>query len=82
MVECGISEIQAKPSIFKELSVSKIVDKRKHQDIGYFISSKYKKFIDQILENIEKEEKREKLKKLKNYQDLEFLEIGIDDGIK
>jgi len=82
MVECGISEIQAKPSIFKELSISKIVDKRKHQDIGYFISAKYEKFIDKILKEIEKKEKISKLKKLKNYQDLEFLEIGIDDGIK
>jgi len=26
--------------------------------------------------------KKEKLKILKEYQDLEFLEIGIDDGIK
>jgi len=77
MVECGISEIQAKPSIFKELSISKIVDKRKHQDIGYFISSKYEKFIDKILKEIEKKEKISKLKKLKKYQDLEFLEVGI-----
>jgi len=82
MVECGISEIQAKPSIFKELSISKIVDKRKHQDVGYFISSKYESFIENILKQIEKKEKISKLKKLKEYQDLEFLEVGVNDGIK
>jgi len=82
MVECGISEIQAKPSIFKELTISKIVDKRKHQDIGYFISSKYEKFIEHIIKDIERKEKIAKLKKLKKYQDLEFLEVGVDDGIE
>lgn len=81
MVEYGITTLQMKPKLFKEMSVSKIVDKRKHQEIGYFISSKYKNLILSVLEKIEKQEKIEKLKKLKQYQDIEFLETGVDDGI-
>jgi hypothetical protein len=38
--------------------------------------------ISSILKEIEKKEKIEKLKLLKEHQDLEFLEVGIDDGLK
>jgi len=82
MVEYGITTLQAKPSLFKEMTISKIVDKRKHKDIGYFISAKYENIISVIIEKIEKKEKLDKLHKLKEHQDLEFLEIGIDDGLK
>ena len=82
MVEYGITAIQNQPSLFKQMTISKIVDKRKHQDLGYFISSKYKDIISNVIEEIEKKEKIEKLKILKKHQDLEFLEIGIDDGLK
>jgi hypothetical protein len=82
MVEYGITTLQTKPSLFKEMTISKIIDKRKHEDIGYFISSKYEKLISKILEKIEKEEKLTKLNKLKQYQDMDFLEVGVDDGIK
>ena len=81
MLEYGITTLQTQPSLFKSMSISKIVDKRKHQDIGYFISSKYEDLILDIIQKIEHQEKIAKLKKLKKFQDLEFLEVGVDDGL-
>ena len=76
MQEYGITTLQTKPSLFKDMTVSKIVDKRKQKDIGYFISTKYEGMIKDILKEIEKKERLEKLNKLKRHQDLEFLEVG------
>jgi len=81
MTEYGITALQMQPSLFKQMTISKIVDKRKHKDIGYFISSKYENIISDVLKEIQLQEKIEKLQKLKEYQDLEFLEAGIDDGL-
>jgi len=82
MIEYGITALQTKPSLFKQMTMSKIVDKREHKDLGYFISSKYENIISAFIKEIEKKEKIEKLKILKKHQDLEFLETGIDDGLK
>ena len=82
MIEYGITALQTQPSLFKQMTISKIVDKRKHIDIGYFISSKYESLISDVIKKIEYQEKITKLQKLKQYQDLEFLEVGVDDGIK
>ncbi len=81
MIEYGITALQTQPSLFKQMSISKIVDKRQHKDIGYFISSKYEDIILDVLKKIEHQEKIAKLKKLREYQDLEFLEVGVADGI-
>ena len=81
MLEYGITTLQMQPSLFKEMGVSKIVDKRKHQDIGYFVAAKYIDMIGPVLEAIEKKEKIEKLKILKQHQDLEFIESRVDDGL-
>ena len=81
MIEYGITALQTQPSLFKQMSISKIVDKRQHKDIGYFISSKYEDLILDVLKKIEHQEKIAKLKKLREYQDLEFLEVGVADGI-
>ncbi len=78
----GITAIQNHPSLLKEMTISKIVDKRAHKDIGYFISVKYEKYLKEIIEKIEREEKLEKLERLKAHQDLEFCEVGVDDGIE
>jgi hypothetical protein len=82
MLEYGITALQTQPSLFKKMTLSKIVDKRKQQDIGYFISAKYEDMILDVIKKIERKEKIEKLKILKQHQDLEFLEVGVDDGIK
>jgi len=82
MIEYGITALQTKPSLFKQMTLSKIVDKRENKDLGYFISSKYENIISAFIKEIEKKEKIEKLKILKKHQDLEFLETGIDDGLK
>jgi hypothetical protein len=82
MIEYGITALQTQPSLFKQMTISKIVDKRKHIDIGYFISSKYEDIISDVIQKIEYQEKIAKLKKLKQHQDLEFLEVGVDDGLK
>ena len=82
MIEYGITTLQTQPSLFKQMTISKIVDKRKHTNIGYFISSKYEDIISDVIAKIEHQEKIAKLQKLKQYQDLEFLEVGVDDGIK
>lgn len=81
MLSYGISEIQSKPSLIKQFSLAKIVDKRAHKLLGYFIAEKYAVYLDEVIDKIEKEEKLEKLRKIKNSTDWEFLESGIDDGL-
>lgn len=82
MLIYGVSDIQNKPSLIKAMDVAQIIDKRKHTTLGYFISSKYDDLIKPIIEKIDREEKLAKLQKLKAHQDLEFAELGVDDGIK
>lgn len=82
MVTYGVTDIQNKPSLMKAMDVAEIIDRRAHATVGYFISSKYENFILPIIEKIEKQERLAKLHKLKNHQDLEFAEVGVDDGIK
>jgi hypothetical protein len=81
MIEYGITALQTQPSLFKQMTISKIVDKRKHTNIGYFISSKYEDIIADVLKKIEHQEKIAKLERLKQHQDIEFLEVGIADGL-
>lgn len=82
MLVYGVTDIQNKPSLIKMMDVAEIVDRRAHTTLGYFISSKYESYIKPIIEQIDKDEKLAKLYKLKNHQDLEFVEVGVDDGIK
>ena len=81
MLSYGITDIQMKPSLIKKMNMGKIIDKRAHTTLGYFISSKYDKLITPIIEQIEKEEKLSKLRLLKAHQDLEFAELGVEDGL-
>lgn len=82
MLTYGVTDIQNKPSLMKMMDVAEIIDRRAHTTVGYFISSKYASFILPVIEKINREEKLAKLYKLKNHQDLEFVEIGVDDGIQ
>jgi hypothetical protein len=77
----GVTDIQNKPSLIKAMDIAEIIDRRKHTTLGYFISSKYEKQIRPLIEKIDREEKLVKLNKLKQHQDLEFAELGVDDGI-
>ncbi len=81
MLSYGITDIQTKPSLIKEMDMGKIIDKRSHKTLGYFISSKYHELITPIIKEIEREKKIAKLKRLKAHQDLEFTELGVDDGL-
>ena len=81
MLIYGITDIQNKPSLIKMIDVAEIIDRRAHATLGYFISSKYEKQIRPLIEKIDREEKLVKLNKLKLHQDLEFAELGVDDGI-
>lgn len=81
MLTYGITDIQNKPSLIKTMDVAEIIDRRAHITLGYFISSKYENYIKPIIEQIDRDEKRAKLHKLKKHQDLEFAELGVDDGI-
>ena len=81
MLTCGVSDIQTKPAIFKQNDILEIEDKRKNISLGFFISSKYSDMLKPILKEIEQKERVAKLKKLKQHQDLEFLEVGVDDGL-
>ena len=82
MTTYGVTDIQNKPSLIKAMDIAEIIDRRKHITLGYFISSKYEKQIRPLIEKIDREEKLAKLNKLKQHQDLEFAELGVDDGIK
>ena len=77
----GVTDIQNKPSLIKAMDIAEIIDRRKHITLGYFISSKYEKQIRPLIDKIDREEKLAKLNKLKQHQDLEFAELGVDDGI-
>ena len=81
MLSYGVTDIQTKPSLIKTMDIGKIVDKRKHITLGYYISAKYENYIRPVIEKIDKEKKIAKLKRLKEHQDLEFAEVGIDDGL-
>ena len=61
--------------------LSKIVDKRAHKTLGYFIPQIYEAYVNEIIEKIEREQKLVKLQKIKNTTDWEFLESGVDDGL-
>ncbi|MDQ1298075.1 MAG: hypothetical protein QG558_614 [Campylobacterota bacterium] len=82
MLTYGVTDIQNKPSLMKIMDVAEIIDRRAHTTVGYFISSKYESFILPIIEKIDREEKLAKLHKLRNHQDLEFAELGVNDGLK
>ena len=79
MLSYGITDIQTKPSLIKSMDIGQIVDKRAHTTIGYFISNKYEDYIRLLIEKLI--EKINKLKRLKKHQDLEFVELGVDDGL-
>jgi len=79
MLSYGITDIQTKPSLIKSMNIAKIVDKRAHLTLGYFISVKYESYIRPIIEKIDREEKLNKLRRLKEHQDLEFTEVGVND---
>ena len=81
MTTYGVTDIQNKPSLIKAMDIAEIIDRIKHITLGYFISSKYEKQIRPLIEKIDREEKLVKLNKLKLHQDLEFAELGVDDGI-
>ncbi len=81
MLSYGVTDIQTKPSLIKAMDIGEIVDKHRHITLGYYISAKYEKYILPVIEKIDKEEKLAKLKRLKAHQDLEFAELGVDDGL-
>lgn len=81
MITYGVTAIQNKPSLLKEMVLGEIVDKRAHKTLGYFISSKYEKYIKTVIQKIEHDEKMAKLNTLKHHQDIDFLELGVDDGL-
>jgi len=81
MVTYAISEIKDSPTIIQNLEYGEIIDKQDEKVIGYFISSKYDKYIKPILNKIDRDEKLKKLQTLKRHQDLEFAEVGVDDGL-
>jgi len=81
MLSYGITDIQSKPSLIKSMDIGKIVDKRAHTTLGYFISTKYESYIRPIIDRINREEKLAKLRRLQAHQDLEFAELGVDDGL-
>jgi len=81
MLSYGITDIQSKPSLIKSMDIGKIIDKRAHTTLGYFISAKYENYIRPIIDKINREEKLDKLRRLSAHQDLEFAELGVDDGL-
>ena len=81
MQSYGITDIQSKPSLIKSMDIGEIIDKRAHITLGYFISAKYESYIRPLIDKIDREEKLNKLRRLSSHQDLEFAELGVDDGL-
>ena len=57
------------------------MDKHKHKTLRYRIYAKYEKGVLLPREKRDKKKKLIKLKRLKEHQDMEFAELGVDDGI-
>ena len=82
MIKISISEIQKKPSVFKNEEILDIVDKRDNKKIGIFIPKKYEKYFNLILKKIEKEEKLKILKKIKEIDDdMSSWDEVVGDGV-
>jgi len=82
MIKVSISQIQKKPSIFKNEEILDIVDKRDNKEIGIFIPKKYEKYFNLILKKIEKEEKLKILKKIKEVDDdMSSWDEVVGDGV-
>lgn len=81
MQSYGITEIQSKPSLIKGMTIGKIIDRRAHKSLGFFIAAKYEKYIEEAIHKIEHEEKIRKLNKIRKSTDWEFLESAVDDGL-
>jgi len=52
MLSYGITDMQTKPSLIKKMDMGRIIDKRIHTTLGYYISAKYDKLITPIIEQI------------------------------
>ncbi len=52
MVEYGITALQTKPRLFKEMSISKIVDKRDNCRYRIFIPAKYADLISDVINKL------------------------------
>jgi len=82
VIKVSISQIQKKPSIFKNEEILDIVDKRDNKEIGIFIPKKYEKYFNLILKKIEKEEKLKILKKIKEVDDnMSSWDEVVGDGV-
>jgi len=82
MIKVSITQIQKKPSIFKNEEILDIVDKRDNKEIGIFIPKKYEKYFNLILKKIEKEEKLRILKKIKEVDDdMSSWDEVVGDGV-
>lgn len=82
MTECGITALQAKPSLFNQMGVARIVNKRARRTLGYYISARYEEKIIGILQQIEREEKLDKLRQIRALGEAEWSEAGVEDGIE
>jgi hypothetical protein len=81
MLSYGITDIQSKPSLMESMDIGEIVDKQATSTLGYFISAKYEHYIRPLIEKIDRDEKLSKLRRLEKHQDLDFTELGVDDGL-
>lgn len=82
MTECGITALQAKPSLLSQTGIVRVVNKRSHRTLGYYISVRYEDKIAAILQQIEREEKLEKLRQIRALNETEWSEVGVEDGIE
>jgi hypothetical protein len=82
MTECGITALQAKPSLLGQMGIARIVNKRSHRTLGYYISARYEERIAGILQQIEREEKLDKLRQIRALNETEWSETGVEDGIE
>jgi len=81
MTSITLASLRDSETFFKLDDIATIVNGRKKEEVGYFVPINFKKEFEDFTKELEKKKKIEKLKKLKEYQDLEFLEVGVDDGI-
>jgi hypothetical protein len=82
MISITLANLRDSATFFKIDDVATIINGRKKEEVGYFVPKSLKKEFEKFTLELERKRKIEKLKRLKEHSDLEFLELGVDDGLE
>ena len=83
MINIGIAEISKQPSIFDKIDEVAIIENKKSKEVkGFFIPIYYKKYIENVIKEIEYQKFKDRNSSLVKIDDQNFDETlldGLDD---